>query len=413
MTRVTDTLGFQRTYITRTNTVTGEMQVFWDSDVQTVAERFNRADVTRNQKTDGQWRAPSSYFAYNEVFLTPASYHAIWKVPLSNDVWDITYSGISTLYTTVRADILNASYPSPNDQERALVYALNNVADRKASFAESLAEMAKTISELGDAARKIDNFILRAARKDWVGCAMALGLTPKSREVVRTVDRLRRSTGTMASAWLQYNFGIKPIVNDMVSMAAFLSDEGAHHKLRIVGKGRVAVDFEDVTSYTQMGGTSFGIPPVYGHVTMKRKGGTYVRLDYEIPNTFLRELGVFGLYDVPQAAWAVVPYSFLADWVLPVSEILKAYTASVGLNFKGGTVTQFAHVEKHLDLMEMVGGFPEQEDFVPAKGIGRVMNRYVYASDPKPTGFWIKDPFDAWKTVTSLALLVSRIPLFN
>jgi hypothetical protein len=60
---------------------------------------------------------------------------------------------------------------------------------------------------------------------------------------------------------------------------------------------------------------------------------TYVHYRWTAPNGLLRRLNDFGLFDVPRAVWELVPFSFLADRIIPIGDYLGALTPKIGVEY--------------------------------------------------------------------------------
>ena len=203
----------------------------------------------------------------------------------------------------------------------------------------------QTVQSLGALAKQVSLFLDAAASKNYGGVARSLGLSPSSRKHRRAVKRFKQlsirhlGVPTVSNALLCWNFGLQPIISDMVALAILI---GEGKNLRVVGKGTHArsktkrvVPYDFVVPY---GGTS---APYTVRLNEVVEEGVYVRLDYEVSIEGLRQLTTYGLTDAPTTLWAVAPYSWLVDFVLPVSEVLRSLTATIGLQFLSGTATRW------------------------------------------------------------------------
>jgi hypothetical protein len=66
-----------------------------------------------------------------------------------------------------------------------------------------------------------------------------------------------------------------------------------------------------------------------------------VEVFYKIDEGAVNPANVFGLTNPLIVAWELVPFSFVADWFLPIGKTLENLTATNGLTFVGGyTVTK-------------------------------------------------------------------------
>lgn len=303
--------------------------------------------------------------------------------------------------------LLNA-LPPESARAESEVRALNAVAGRKGKILESAAELRKSVEGLANNARSLEKFVVAVTRRDWAGAARALGVHPRARSARRARDRAVAAGGGVANAWLNYSFGIKPIIDDMV-FAMVILGEPRTIRLKGVGYGRLPVER---TSRRFTYGAHYSFPGLaidYDH-TIRRVSKCV--LWYEVSTAALARFNELGLYSVPATIWALQPMSFVVDWVLPVQDVLQALTADVGLAFKAGTHTSMARFEFSGFRGSCVepGVVSLKEDFtLQNNGVGVYMNRTVYRTAPVPRPIYVKDPLSVWTAVTSLALLASSI----
>lgn len=370
-----------------------------------------RSDVVKTPIV-GEWRKPTPYFA----MVRESALSRIWfDFAQATSGLPYSYRGHIDTHSDNTLDMpvipamtkraLRSSLPNGVRVSQAETRALNNLADRKGSFVESAAEARKTILGLASNATAISDFLFAAARKDLKGICKALSISPSSRRARKGFDTSRDAGATLGGFWLNFWFGLSPIVSDMVSATAYLSSEAALNRLRVHGKG-VVKDTESNTYGIQRGLAPFLY--INQEVKTEQTSFVYCSLWAGIDAPELRKLVVYGAVDVPQTLWAVQPLSFLVDWVIPVSEILRAHTATVGLTFKGGTLTRkfertsvvpstYSFSSPYYKLVSC--------DVSSSTETSLILQRTVYKGFPKPVLPWVKDPFDTWKAITSLALL--------
>lgn len=427
MTRTTVLTNYKQRYVEQ-QIGTGPVEIKRNFNDPYEAGRLVRSDIVKTVIDEQGWRIPTAYTCsrvsadcgFLESEVTRASTNTTWRerggvnTALSAPLFKITLAELTALN------------PTSTDVNRCLVKARNNLADRVASFGESIAEAKKTIGSLGSNAESIDKFISSAARKDWKGCARALGISPDSRKHRRAVKIVEqnltskayksliasgKAVPVVADSWLAWNFGLSPIISDMVSLAILLGDG---KPLRVVGKS----EYKSRPSEVRTGAMATALYSTYPISLLTRevrKAGVKIRLDYEIRADFLRDLSSYGLLDAPATLWALQPYSFLVDFVLPVSEVLRSLTATLGTTFKGGSRTRYVRIEKSITghIPGLKPGYALKQLDVEVPPIdGMLMDRIVYNSDPYAIDLWIKDPFDAFKVATTTAVLVQRMRQF-
>lgn len=376
-----------------------------------IRRTFSRSDIVRTAKPVlSGWRPPLPYDGVQtasdntEVFVSGTQYGLSYEYrgklqsQYQGPNWVIDEATLSSLLPVFGDSTYN----------RCLTKTRNNLANRVASFSESVLEARSTIQTFTGLARNIDMFLVHASKRNWRRAALSLGLRPADHRVTKAVGKLKASSSTLADAWLGFNFGISPIISDMTSLMILL---GAPVSYRVSASSvAISQKRDERDSITVPLGFTSAI------ATLDRvrsiRSGWHVRLDYSIDSEFMRSLTAFGVVDIVQAGWAVVPYSWLVDFVLPVSSVLKSMTASLGLSFLGGSRTRFCR----FDFSTANTRFPNNgawvtssADAVEAALSSRKFERRVFASEPYPSGLWLKDPFGAFEALSVLSLIAKRL----
>lgn len=392
----------------------------------TYTETLSRSDVVVNPVDSGGWRQPSPYRAYREATspITSNWSGVLWAWNSRRGYWykqrTFTFAGGGAFARHWRPPVkvqeyyMNLHLPNSNAVNASIIKARNNVADRTASLSESVLEARTTMRYINGRSSQILRFLKCAAKRDVRGMAAALRLNPRSKRAKKAASAFRRAGHSTASAWLEYWFAIVPIVSDVGVVLGELSRKEPE-TFRVHGSGifelaPVSTDTWVKEEYSDRE------PWVDWMVTHTYERSVYTSLWYEIDSSSLRRLTKFGALDVPQALWAVVPWSFVVDWVLPISEVLRSLTATAGLTFKGGSTTRrvkgravgvptihdpYSYTSQKYTEIDFDYSAPEVD--------GVLIDRSVHASDPNPMALWVKDPFDAWKAATSLSLIATRL----
>lgn len=136
-----------------------------------------------------------------------------------------------------------------------------------------------------------------------------------------------------------------------------------------------------------------------------------ISLSYTMNHRSLNELSRLGLIGL-STPWAVLPSSYLVDWILPIGDALGAIDAVVGLTFKGGSLTRFTRCttqRRAQDITVSGKGYTVSGtlEWLPVQDF--VMNRSVYSSTPITVPLYVKNPLDPFKAITSIALIGQTI----
>lgn len=296
---------------------------------------------------------------------------------------------------------------SSGARSRLIIELLKRIGDQKWSAGQMIAEMQGSIDMIGDGAKTLSKALNAASRKQWSRVARLLKVKP-----VGVKEFLKDS----ASGWLAYSFGWAPIVEDMAQAMLFLSGYTRHDRPIIFAKSAIK---EHLVSYRAsdcgwgLNGTGAPINRDFGvYYRVKETFWDEYRasLYYELDDSMFRDLQAYGLIGL-STPWAIVPWSFLIDWLVPVGDFLAAVDATIGLNYLGGSETHFRKVLAETNVTGFYG-FPYggattgTVDFPPANRF--FMKRNVFKESPLPFPAYIKNPFSTFKAVTAIALLAQQ-----
>jgi hypothetical protein len=142
---------------------------------------------------------------------------------------------------------------------------------------------------------------------NFAGAAKQLGTDLSqnaSKRLARNARMTKDPTQLLANSWLEFQFGIKPLVNDVYGAVE------AYHKERQAGKR--------VSSRSRY---------------QAAEGGTVYRAGVcgFVKSAETRTLVELGIANPVGAAWDLVPLSFLVDWFLPLGNYFGAMGATLGL----------------------------------------------------------------------------------
>lgn len=310
----------------------------------------------------------------------------------------------------------------------------------KTNAAVGMAEAGKTAAHLAHTASRIANALIALKRLRFGDFANSLGIT-HNRKTAAAWDRTRRQLDragesrvflrnqvvlgrkhrTKSSAeqtqtrfmdfaadtWLEYSYGWKPLFQDVYGHAEALAS--VHYEqngiVRVVS-GKAETQIER-TELTQLGTWS-----VKRSTTSTRS--CRVTCFYKIPIGTINPVHAFGMNNPLELAWELVPFSFVADWFLPIGDALKSLTATSGLEFASGyrtdreLTTNTCECSGNGQWMDAGGGRKYQGSAnVVASEVGRVKTRSILNSFPMPNWPEWKDPRSLSHSASALALLNS------
>lgn len=240
---------------------------------------------------------------------------------------------------SAEADALRIAYKKVNAE-------LNHLAG-----ASSLAEFGDVLHQFGHPFQSIIDLTNRRLNKLQLA---ARGLSGS------TVFRKVKWSEIVASTWLEYAFGLAPLISDTKKAAEalarwqFENTEDFHPRSKVIARGQS----QKATSVSQAGN-----PNNTWAVGMNNtKTVTDTRVQYVIglsasvtaaygSNERLIELLGFRPMDFIPAVWEVVPWSWLVDYFTNVGDILNAAaTSTAGITWISKTVTQVTTRESVMPL---------------------------------------------------------------
>lgn len=278
-----------------------------------------------------------------------------WRAPpevgpngLTGGYWNNT---IST-WTCERTGVPLYDVSAADDPTQKVISKIQNeIRLGKADLGTSLAEFGKTVEHIATTATRLAG-ALRALKKfDLGGMATALGTHTSKRQKRRFSKRRRALLGIppgskkemephywnfMASSWLEYSYAWKPLLNDVYNLceatAQAMTERGPDVRyvrakamsVRKTVKGSNTPNWRGWTSVTEY----FQVRKVS------------MKVGYKIDNGGASIAVAFGLTNPLTIAWELIPFSFVADWFLPIGTAISALSADHGLTFHSGSKTR-------------------------------------------------------------------------
>lgn len=393
------------------------------------------AAITNNETIPGQYEelhadgtlvvAANTWALYYEH--RPATYHSVpspsgWRAPLP---W--SHERSVTVEPEMSATISqpwshatgsgNADnwmrawfrlYPSVGTlEDLAVNQVLLNLSNQKADFGQDYAERQQTIDMVADRAKGIGRSIRRfkdSHPKDW-------------RKVKKLTFYGKKAAGAIPLRWLELNYGWIPAMLDVKgAMDVLKKRDSAGDSLRYSAKAsrHVASSWLSPSPNGWRGMTGNGskfTTPGEARCLVNDFAGVFVRVDFTMDNPALHEIQQLGLVNPVALAWNLVPYSFVADWFLPVGSYLQSWTAALGLRFLGGSVSVLQKRSINGLVATRVDSGSGYQIF-EAHG-GRVdnvkFNRTVLTSFPGPRMPHFKNPLTLGHFANAMSLLVSAL----
>lgn len=379
------------------------ISTFWNSyerveyKTSYIVDDVNRDSRSVKVKTPrGAWRPPTAYFRN-----TDSGFVESINITGMNSWVD---SGVLYRNTVVGAhDCLGrwaSGSPAFPDRlrDQAITRALTKLKGQKVNLGQAFGERAQTGRLVVDSLKRITK-VVRSAKNGTLW--LALGKAAKK----------GFSEGDAFDAFLEYQYGWKPLLSDVYGAVSALADREKERNDALV---TVVANVADTETYTDtVGGffenTTFNVDRMF---TYRYKG--HIRLDFVqsdgVPKSTAAQLG---LTNPLELAWELFPWSFVADWYIPIGQYLSLLDATNGWDFRGGSFSSKATTDLRPANARIIpaGFMKQQQGYVVASGQCRKMrfNREVFSSPPFPSRPHLKPSSNGVHVANGIALLMSAI----
>lgn len=301
-----------------------------------------------------RWRNPSGYNRRQETFeaIIPANYkvggfiYYVKNCYLGREDCRSHFIPVSTnpycqptSFSSLRsnnAEIDNARISATNK-------ALSDLANKKASVGENLAQLVQTADSFVTLAKSgID--IVKAFNRIRKGQIPNLG-SLNVKKLMRLV-RNRKVEKRIANNWLAYWYGLQPLVGDAKGLFDLIK-ERQKPVLLVHGRGQAKLTWSGDDKSPSQSTYAPGIA-YHDDTEVAFRCSISGRVDGQV----IRNINRLGLLNIPSLAWELVPFSFCVDWLVPVGEVIDSMSATAGLTFVGGTITTRVDREIRCEVMD-------------------------------------------------------------
>jgi hypothetical protein len=355
---------------TRTNKTTGQTSV---NTVISDTVTENRSEF-RRRKPKG-WLNPTPYslsYSFNRGVVGTAE--------IANDIVQGAMGRLGG------HEVMNALPLPGNARNDAIIKMLASLKDQSVNYGVALAEAQQTANLVGSTASRLARACSQLKRRNIKGALGTLGMRDNARDISR-VSRFRK----VPDQWLEMQYGWKPLLGDV---------DGAMKELARYPRQSWRQSVTGSVSATD-GGSIELKHPVAGRVTYvyQRRTGIFIRCDFLPGNDFAASMSRTGLTNPFEILWEKVPFSFVADWFLPVGDFLSSLDATIGWTFGSGSESRFSRQQvlckKSASNASRING----------SYVAVTLNRSTLGSSPLPHRPGLKNPLSLGHMANGLALL--------
>lgn len=215
---------------------------------------------------------------------------------------------------------------------------LERIRDSDVNLAVDWAEREKTMKMLTQSVKRLGSAYSYAKRGDFASASRALGVSLGTRGAVRsgtkafTKRTFKKQAQSIASGWLELQYGWRPLVNSIYGSLQILEKHRKEMKEFVIVRSRKAIQEEQTVEkhYPQYVDTILTeeVYTVKCFVKMSRSSSVVILLTD------------VGLTNPAYVAWELVPFSFVADWVVPIGSFLSQFDSALGWNLSSGSITR-------------------------------------------------------------------------
>lgn len=356
---------------------------------------YERRVTTRRRKPPpGTWKDPTPYERETRV-----SRHQECKWGSKSHHWaqpSYDYTGIPSEALAICENV-SLALPSSNEINRVVTDALLKLKDQKVNLAQAWAERRMTADLLADTAKRIGQSVQALRKGNW-----------------RKAGRyLKQNWKKSPGSWLEYQYGWLPLLSDVYGSVEALKQADRSQWIMTVKSVFKAQSTEEQV-FRNDGNNPLHPFDYDSWRTLKRTRGAFIRLDYIPSVTFFNALTQAGVTNPGVLFWETLPYSFVADWAYRVGDWLSIQDATIGWDFKSGSLTTRAELTSKVKLMRPKNPDPYGwRTFPTPSGTlfhrKKILTRTVYGVSPKPLAPVYKNPMSMGHVANALALLTQAL----
>jgi len=209
----------------------------------------------------------------------------------------------------------------------------------------------------------------------------------------------------LADNWLKLQYALKPLLSDInASVEQFSKSEDL--TFDVIRTATQSGESISSALYKNDAPTFLDTRKVVSKVTVRYKARLRVN------NAGIRALAQLGMTNPAVLAWEVIPFSFVADWLIPIGNTLGRLSALDGISVESWHRTVF--IREDITFARKFGGNDYNNEYIWGSGFAGAQatriycNRLVKSTNlPKPPLPKIKNPFSSTHILNAAALLTS------
>jgi len=321
---------------------------------------------------------------------------------------DESYVGLTPIGNTYPYD------PITNDDKSRLESAAAqklraDLKDQNVNYGQAFAERQQTIDLFGNTARRIYQSYKDLRHGDIASAARHLGVqVGRRRRAAFNKSFARNQAESVSRGWLELQYGWKPLLSDVYGAAEDLAQSYTPEFQKVTVRKTIRRTLSQTINEL---GTASNVSGSY-KTFLNGEARYTVRIGctFTVSSSQLRRASQMGLTNPATLAWELLPFSFVADWFMPIGNWINSWDSTLGLDFKDGFKTTFSVFEGNGTVACGYTYLPEQTTFsklYTSKLKTVKVQRAKLFSFPAAVAPSFKNPLSVTHAANALALLFS------
>lgn len=307
------------------------------------------------QKSDG--RKPTSY---SRIIITASGNSYDYYSTTQRAVGDCSFwsNGLKMDPTPWGQLSLSSGNVSPSLylEANAIARSKNKLNGNAANLLEDLAQARQTarmaadiVTDIGKATAKY--LSVYGALLGAVGVPIVTGGIKRPKRKKGGLDLARR----LAKAWLVWYYGVKPLISTLNELGEAWVPK--YKTVRSTTRERAQLDPSGLFTNASTGRNRISVSgEAYEEVTcvlivdvkLSSNLNALANLGFHGGDVYADSVrndsnGLLTTTDALSTAWAIIPYSFVFDWIIPVESFLRSLYWSPNMTYKGGYVSKYMY----------------------------------------------------------------------
>lgn len=259
---------------------------------------------------------------------------------------------------------------------------------RQVNWGEALGESKSTFKMLAQSASTLARAVLAARRGKFNLVARILRR-----------PRIKFPKGTsVGNKWLAYQYGWKPLMGDIYDSYKHLV-KGFDTRLQVLSVSRFLR--EQTSSKLTV--------PNFKDSSIRTTARLGAKMFFVPSDNFLSRANQVGMINPFEVAWAVVPFSFVVDWFIPVGNLLEAMSARMSVDFVDGYYgIKLTTIGLKSNCTKSASGFRVVSSTTSVRRETTSYRRTVMTGLPWPAPHF-KSPFSTSHVTSAIALIAQLL----